>query len=1007
MFNRLIVLILALFSSLYYSKAQSTPSAVAIESNGWRVVTYLQDVTSSNMMFFNGMLTNNNSLTVTSKFSIEFQTPGFDINGNAVMVNRTNWGTKLLRQPYSAAGGQNTNLVVVSGGVTMPVIASSEWFSSFDSNLTARLLEGAFVETNDVTDSAAAVLTSVTNKSTLPFPRVIAHWYNTVPYDLVGSSYTLGVSAWHYSGKDFYPVACVKGWAVSASGVRSTTNIARMRLNYNAPTPSIYWEITIDGSGFAQNEEITNYFKVFPWWGNSLDSSDGVNSPEYHDYNPLILFCNKNGTAKAVYANVDPTNGVSTGVATTNRSEWAAATPFQNIGQAANAAGATNNTRNGINSLGNCFIALTNGDYKFWDTTLSSRTAPTNWLTIMARPDLTDDWRQVVRIYTNLNNQTGQKDLKLRFQNVCFTWTNNASMVSQGYKAIDFNQIEVWTNLQSGATLFAFHTNVWVRNSLIRRVRPGFTYVIGTSNSWVKCWDTEFRGFARMTNTTTFNCVSWIGNLINPPSPESYVLKNDSAVINPCDPFIWAFSRFYNADAAVFPIAIGIETNLVIGGVVAQCLIEATRSFVGIPYDIMQSQKANETCSNLLSIGNTVLGVYHPPFEIGNVNGRTIAWFKDENNVFADIETSGDIGSADADNTNRWAETTYSVGRSGNVFMELNANFANPAGQEKGWDGINTIYTFTNINYAYFVTNQSYFSANTNGLGDYHGNGGGFIGANLVRNHWFKWDGDGNLRRANGAAGFYEVNPIRTAYRGKTIIRGKVMSTNFTETLNNGLVAYWKMDETSGNRADSIGTITLFDSNTVTSATGKIGNGAEFVESNSEFLQSGSDPAAVDFNGSSSFTFNAWINTASDADPTKTILSKTDSGQKQYHLAHIVPPSGMECMISGNGLEDAGSVTNKSTVTISLSTWYFVSFVRDSANELLKLRINGVTYQTGAVDNSIINGTAPFRVGTFSITGNFFDGIIDEVSAYNRALTDSEIDALYNSGDGRRPSSVP
>ena len=72
-------------------------------------------------------------------------------------------------------------------------------------------------------------------------------------------------------------------------------------------------------------------------------------------------------------------------------------------------------------------------------------------------------------------------------------------------------------------------------------------------------------------------------------------------------------------------------------------------------------------------------------------------------------------------------------------------------------------------------------------------------------------------------------------------------------------------------------------------------------------------------------------------------------------------------------------------------TW----LTRKNAIELFK---NNVSQGTGTVNTSQFNGTAPFTIGNF--VGLFYDGLIDEVGVWNRALSGSEVAELYNGGSG-------
>lgn len=74
-----------------------------------------------------------------------------------------------------------------------------------------------------------------------------------------------------------------------------------------------------------------------------------------------------------------------------------------------------------------------------------------------------------------------------------------------------------------------------------------------------------------------------------------------------------------------------------------------------------------------------------------------------------------------------------------------------------------------------------------------------------------------------------------------------------SSTLNDNLVAHWKLDESSGTRNDSKGANHLTDNNTVTSAAGKLGDAADFESSNSERLTL-ADNADMSLGSNSDFT---------------------------------------------------------------------------------------------------------------------------------------------------------
>src|SRR5204862_4864662 len=59
----------------------------------------------------------------------------------------------------------------------------------------------------------------------------------------------------------------------------------------------------------------------------------------------------------------------------------------------------------------------------------------------------------------------------------------------------------------------------------------------------------------------------------------------------------------------------------------------------------------------------------------------------------------------------------------------------------------------------------------------------------------------------------------------------------------------------------------------------------------------------------------------------------------------------------------------------------------------VRLFVNGILTGSTSVSGNIINSTAPLRIGGTSVWGEYFQGLIDEVRVYKRALSQGEIQA--------------
>lgn len=226
------------------------------------------------------------------------------------------------------------------------------------------------------------------------------------------------------------------------------------------------------------------------------------------------------------------------------------------------------------------------------------------------------------------------------------------------------------------------------------------------------------------------------------------------------------------------------------------------------------------------------------------------------------------------------------------------------------------------------------------------------------------------------------------------------------------LTAWWKMDETSGNRADShTNGLTLTDVNTVGYGSGSFAkktNSAYFQSTNSEYLYS-ADNANLR-RGTSSMFFGFWVYFTSLIDYRMLINKFAQTGSLFEYSAYFDFPSSKIVMSFFDNTTASSSVFSASTVTIS--TWYYVCAWYDGTKSYMQ--INNGTVSNGTTQALGTSGTtAQFQLGARTEVSSSYklDGYIDEFCIYKRVLTADEREWLYNAGAGRTyselTSSVP
>lgn len=204
-------------------------------------------------------------------------------------------------------------------------------------------------------------------------------------------------------------------------------------------------------------------------------------------------------------------------------------------------------------------------------------------------------------------------------------------------------------------------------------------------------------------------------------------------------------------------------------------------------------------------------------------------------------------------------------------------------------------------------------------------------------------------------------------------------------------VAYWRLEEASGSRFDSVGANTLTDVNTVTQNTGKVGFAADFVRVNSESLSIASN-ASLQMGVDVDFTLSAWVWLAT-VGAAHTIMDK-GSFAGEYRL-DVTNGAQARFYIAGGANVSSGAMT--------ATAWHLIFAWYDQANLNVQVDNGAITQVASAVDAPA--GAAPFQLGTDPGAGAFMNGRIDEAAIWKRVLTVQERSDLWNAGAGFNPFS--
>lgn len=227
------------------------------------------------------------------------------------------------------------------------------------------------------------------------------------------------------------------------------------------------------------------------------------------------------------------------------------------------------------------------------------------------------------------------------------------------------------------------------------------------------------------------------------------------------------------------------------------------------------------------------------------------------------------------------------------------------------------------------------------------------------------------------------------------------LASSAPSALYTNLIAYWKLDEASGNRADSKGSNTLTDTNTVTSIAGKQSNAAVFTKANSEYLTA-TDNSSLSV-GDIDFYLACWIYPTLDDDTDQYIAAKAGASGNRAWQMWIDDDLFIHFQVF-DASNNNSSVTASSFGALTLNTWYFVEAWHDSVGNVIGVAVN-TTSNTSAHTTGVKDDTGPFQLGAAN-GANFYQGYIDEFGFWKYMPASGARTFLYNSGAGRTYTNI-
>lgn len=235
---------------------------------------------------------------------------------------------------------------------------------------------------------------------------------------------------------------------------------------------------------------------------------------------------------------------------------------------------------------------------------------------------------------------------------------------------------------------------------------------------------------------------------------------------------------------------------------------------------------------------------------------------------------------------------------------------------------------------------------------------------------------------------------------------GNAVEANYAAAIEpTAPVAHWRLNETTGatvaaNTGSGANLNGTYNSATLSTAGPRPAQFNGFEANNNAPTFNGTAsfvnvPNSI-LNNRGAFTIGGWIKPAVTPGARIGLFGQNDCVEFGF-----IGGTTLQCWTPGGGSVDA-------TYTPTMNTWHHVAAVGNGST--IVIYVDGVQIASGgATTASYGSSTEPFRIGgggIFDTVGNFFNGQIDEVVAYHRALSATEVQLLHQSGLSPTDASV-
>jgi len=257
--------------------------------------------------------------------------------------------------------------------------------------------------------------------------------------------------------------------------------------------------------------------------------------------------------------------------------------------------------------------------------------------------------------------------------------------------------------------------------------------------------------------------------------------------------------------------------------------------------------------------------------------------------------------------------------------------------------------------------------------------------------------------------GSWELNTIleSSKYRNDTNIVKRNLTGVYAKGSNltlspiyntSGLVGYWKLDEGSGTVANDSSNsgygATWYGSGTHY-VSGKVGVYAgNFIYDNANYILT---PSFSLSSSDNTLTFSGWFNNAQHNGYQAIFDDNAQSGTSGFLFMYRLLNSDGLIWQYADGANYRAINSSVNFFTGYDNTWTYITIVADYTNKWVKFYRNGDLVDNESTSYTMLYPSANRAkyIGSYPATGSY-QGQLDDIRLYNRALSAAEIKAIYN-----------